>query len=295
MNDSPDKEHPDMKPHVPKHVTKERSHTFEPANRCIYCGDTVGLTREHVIPIGLGGGYILPKASCGQCQKITRDFETICQRKHLLSYRLEHGLVRHLDEVSETTEVLVGSEKQSKHFDRKDVPSIMMLPDLRDRPGIISGRAPGAEFFSRWISIGSAEEIIRKREHLGKPASINIHLDLGAHIRMVAKIAHGFAIGYLGVDGFDHLLPDFILGKNNGLASYLVGAQLWEEAAPALPFLPNRCDHFITSRTVYDHSQNRLFYAVQVRLFAGNKGPVHTVIASDVRLTTEQLRKRGLA
>src|ERR1035437_15156 len=46
-----------------------------PTNKCIYCGSTTNLTDEHIFPYGLGGGDVLPKASCKKCAEITGGFE----------------------------------------------------------------------------------------------------------------------------------------------------------------------------------------------------------------------------
>jgi hypothetical protein len=73
-------------------VSKERGKTFDPVNLCIYCGRSDGLlTREHILPIGLGGGLILPAASCRACQDITKNIETKCQRGNLLPYSFNRG------------------------------------------------------------------------------------------------------------------------------------------------------------------------------------------------------------
>lgn len=44
--------------------------------RCIYCGRTdEPLCREHIVPRCLRGSWILYKASCPQCEEVTREFE----------------------------------------------------------------------------------------------------------------------------------------------------------------------------------------------------------------------------
>ena len=48
---------------------------FGPIGRCIYCGATGDLTREHIIPRSIGGTWVLSKASCSDCAAVTRDFE----------------------------------------------------------------------------------------------------------------------------------------------------------------------------------------------------------------------------
>src|SRR5262245_46504142 len=67
----------------------EASATFAPVGKCIYCGTTEGqLTKEHIIPFGLGGNWILPQASCSTCSGITRDVEQFCLRPMLGPFRI---------------------------------------------------------------------------------------------------------------------------------------------------------------------------------------------------------------
>lgn len=40
-------------------------------------------------------------------------------------------------------------------------------------------------------------------------------------MRFIAKIAHGFALGEIGFEGLDPLLPDIILGRNNLMGDYI--------------------------------------------------------------------------
>jgi hypothetical protein len=49
---------------------------FDVVGRCIYCDAEDGkLTREHIVPLGLGGTFVLPAASCTACAGITSAFE----------------------------------------------------------------------------------------------------------------------------------------------------------------------------------------------------------------------------
>jgi hypothetical protein len=46
------------------------------AGRCIYCGRSSGkLSREHVVPYGLNGPWVLLDASCAACARVTAQFE----------------------------------------------------------------------------------------------------------------------------------------------------------------------------------------------------------------------------
>src|SRR5689334_18963196 len=42
--------------------------TFNAVGSCVYCGAGQGeLTREHIVPLGLGGTFVLPASSCKRC------------------------------------------------------------------------------------------------------------------------------------------------------------------------------------------------------------------------------------
>lgn len=52
---------------------------YPPVGQCIYCGrmpPEVALEEEHIIPLAINGGLILPDASCRRCaDAINTDFE----------------------------------------------------------------------------------------------------------------------------------------------------------------------------------------------------------------------------
>lgn len=48
---------------------------FPAVEKCIYCDGASGLTDEHVIPLGLNGPFILPKATCEVCADVTKRIE----------------------------------------------------------------------------------------------------------------------------------------------------------------------------------------------------------------------------
>lgn len=63
--------------------------------RCIYCGrDDEPLTREHIVPTGLRGQWVLRDASCQRCQQITSSVELNAQRAMLGAGRAFLGFAR---------------------------------------------------------------------------------------------------------------------------------------------------------------------------------------------------------
>lgn len=65
---------------------------FKPALRCIYCGKRdVKLSREHILPYSLNGGWIMHEASCADCAKITSKFENTVTRKMYFELRTKEN------------------------------------------------------------------------------------------------------------------------------------------------------------------------------------------------------------
>ena len=55
-----------------------------------------------------------------------------------------------------------------------------------------------------------------------KSATFPVRFQFNAFMRLLAKIAHGAAIANFGLDTFEPLLPDYILGRDKSL-SHVIG------------------------------------------------------------------------
>jgi hypothetical protein len=206
-------------------VTKARPQIYPPVGRCVYCGDqSPPLTREHVFPSGLGGGVILPKSSCGKCQKVTEEIETYCLRGLLLPHRLSSGLVRHPGQLGDTLPLTfkVGDREEVRRIRISGFPNYLALPEIRRGPGMLFRGHPG-EFFLVSFKIWGSEGELRALHETGNAMLVH-EFDMNKFARMLAKIAHSLAAAEIGLYNFDAELPDFILGRAPDLASYLVGA-----------------------------------------------------------------------
>jgi len=73
---------------------------YPPVGKCIYCGATKSLQKEHILPFGLSGSAILPQSTCNQCAKITGQFEQKVLRGPMWAVRVYRELnsrTRHQD------------------------------------------------------------------------------------------------------------------------------------------------------------------------------------------------------
>src|SRR3954470_16951768 len=66
---------------------------YDAVGQCIYCGTTEAkLSDEHIVPLGLNGMFVLPKASCASCATATSKVERIVLRDVFLHLRTVAGL-----------------------------------------------------------------------------------------------------------------------------------------------------------------------------------------------------------
>ena len=65
---------------------------YVPIGRCIYCGDTEDLRKEHILPFGLGGSAVLPESTCRSCAKITGQVEQKILRGPMWDVRIYRRL-----------------------------------------------------------------------------------------------------------------------------------------------------------------------------------------------------------
>jgi hypothetical protein len=208
-------------------ITSTRSPRVYPAVfRCIYCGTTgAGLSREHIIPAGLGGGLILLKASCETCREITSAAETTCLRRMYLPYRHYMGMVRHPEDVLPTVPLLLDYDPRTpKYVPLNQHPTMFLVPEFREAPGWLTGKPLTTQWEVGYRVHGGEALHANLRSHALGHRTVGINFDLDAYVRMLAKSAHSFLVAEIGLDAFKSELPALILGRAPELASRLVGS-----------------------------------------------------------------------
>jgi len=218
--------------------------------RCIYCGDSQGiLTDEHIIPYGLvGNGIVFEKASCPVCAKVTSSIERTVLRTCLGTFRARTEAptrrpkkrvttveVKALRISAQTKETI--GEVATFKLPIGDFPRTFTALKLPP-PGLMLGQPPSRDVISSSVPLFDPEEMHTFFEKHLPPAAPGegVALEIGkvnksAFIRMIAKIAHAYAVAEEGADAFVPLLPDIILGRADTYA-YLVGG---DEETPRDP------------------------------------------------------------
>jgi hypothetical protein len=195
---------------------------YQPVNACIYCrADDVPLTKEHVIPFALNGNITLRAASCSVCAKSTSAIELDFCRMGYGIYRAETGAQsRKPAKLAKLLEKTVNLE--GKRFDGSSVTvsvPIGRVPPLRGVlrfpvPGVESGLPPDAEGECRTeFPPGHDLRLRTLRLELGlaELTSTVFTIPITSVMRVLAKIAHAYAVAELGIDGFRPVLVDLII------------------------------------------------------------------------------------
>lgn len=203
---------------------------FPSIGKCIYCGSSgVPLTREHVIPRGLFGTTVFLDASCSSCQQITSAFETEVLQSMLGMYRARHNFPSYkkrrkaAKRFNATFQDQVGN-RSVETLDATDYPSMYLVP-VMPPAGILMGANPSDTNPPMELQLrgdpAALEQLIKKSA--GQSVGLTNEFPYGAFCRMLAKIAHGFAIAHTDPASFEPFLPPLILGKSAHLSHYVGG------------------------------------------------------------------------
>jgi hypothetical protein len=221
------------------------SRIYAPVGSCIYCGASNWsqekprkLGDEHIVPEGLGGELVLPESSCKSCETETSRVELEWLRSSFAAARAQKALEKKKKRAPRHLPLRVRSKGQSvlKTIPIEEYPA-QIVTLLFDQPEILLDVQPVEKELSGGIAIGILPSFGR---HLKR------YLDQGAvtfppirnsatsqHLgRMLAKIAHSYAVAELGVNGFQPFLQPIILGTDvRHLAHYVGGTR---EIPPAI-------------------------------------------------------------
>lgn len=209
---------------------------YGPVGRCIYCGATEWsaqqprkLGDEHIVPEGLGGGLVLPEASCKTCEAVTSAVELEWLRGAYYTARVQKGLGKKRKRPPRFLPLQVNRDGKTvwESISLEKYPA-MIVTLLFDEPEILSGCIPAEKVLSGGVAIGTLPtfgQLLKPYLDQGAvtfapPRSSATSVHLG---RMLAKIAHSFAVAELGITGFTPFLLDIILGIDTRHLSHYVG------------------------------------------------------------------------
>jgi hypothetical protein len=263
--------------------------------KCIYCGATEfvpgsgrKLSEEHVVSEGLGGSLVLPEASCEACANKTKKIEGNVLRTVLWAPRRHlkiRGKKRKRAESLYPVTAIVDGKDVVMHLPLDAHPTMLFLM-VFNAPGILCARTVGRSGIQgAWAQeLGNRVQgfVNRGVRNFASPS-----MDTVRFCQLLAKIAHGFAVAELGLDGFMPMLPPFILrefgAKENWPNCYhVVGGNPFDWA-------PDEALHVLGWGFPDSGHQ---YLVVLIRLFANLGAPIFQVVVGEV---TEEQKARAIA
>lgn len=225
---------------------------------------------------------MLPQSSCEECARITGAFEGVCQRTMLGPLRMYFDLPSRRrkdrpEKLALKVKVRLEDEWSFMEVPQEEYPFLILLPTF-GLPDEISSQVTtgerGAKARTLWIRGASfAHGITEHLEQLAQRLGVAMieptaTLHVPEFLRMLAKVAHCYAVGELGVDAFTpFLLPIIRDNVTDNSIQFIGGVKSTERAVADL--------HQLSIVTHPSVSPNLIM--VRVRLLACLETPTYAV------------------
>jgi len=182
--------------------------TGDAVGYCIYCGGTDGLSKEHIVPYFLAGGFTLPKASCKECSKITQKFEEALSYTFFFALRRRYNIQRRSKRGSVSYPIILKQNGQDskRSIPFSQLPAVVVWPFF-DEPGILIGQNPNNTISGISFTISNVSDLFPGPHTDG---TFEIEINLHYFLRLMAKIAHGMFIFNNKDPSWQPLLQDTI-------------------------------------------------------------------------------------
>ncbi|MEP1143491.1 MAG: HNH endonuclease [Henriciella sp.] len=244
---------------------------------CIYCQKrSKALTKEHIIPRGLGGNITLRSASCPKCQKVIHKYETKVMRECLGPGRYKLGIRSRSSKDRPTTfpAIKAGSKgAETVDIPLSELPFFMLMPVFKTWPtlhSVISAdHEPAPE--NGIILIGRDMDLLNAKLKEHSAEGLDLKFDLIDFGRMLAKIALGYCVKEFGYGRFIPFTGAFVTNEHNGFTQ-LISSSVLKTPAAENPFVPTPgYNHSIS------HLINRGKVYVKIELFSNLGAPAYYV------------------
>lgn len=262
--------------------------TAKHVGKCVYCGSIENLHDEHCIPESLNGVHVLEKGSCGDCGRITSQFEGRFARESMLPVRTAWNMKSKRSKKKRPKEFPMrfkkGGEERTINVPIEDHYSLIPLvelgppgkyPLLPHANGLPSGQGKITPF-----RIRSDEHIAYlTKKYDADSISVDFQIDIPGFLRMIAKIAYCTMVFRYGLHNIAeaYVIPA-ILGKTNDIWDWVGsdGTQTHSEKTKHM-----NTDHLVTN---WFSEDGQLLSAV--KLFKKSPTPEYLVVVGRLREQT---------
>ncbi len=245
---------------------------------CIYCGSKTNLTREHIVPYGLGcpPEWVLYEGSCRACARITSAFERDVLKEYFREPRATLDLPTYRRKNrSKSVDLRLLRDRQSfvASLPAGECPTLIVMPHLKV-PAYMGDYDYERGVMVVGCSLHGPSDMKERLARLDADGfSVSVSGVLVSFARMLAKIAYGMSVLQFGFHAFKEVfvLP-CILGQKDDAGQWVGCSQ-----EPAIVPEVDKLLH-----TVEVASSNSVV-GVYIRLFANYKTPVYLVFVGRLK------------
>lgn len=252
---------------------------YKPVGHCIYCGTTADLTKEHILPLALGGSAILPKSSCRHCASITGNFEQSILRGSVWPVRVFRDLKSRSKHSNAPRKVSVSIVRdrvlEDLQLDLEHAPILLPFP-VFNAPWHLSGLPPeiGISVIAH-VTIRFGEDPVAVCSDLdGSEIIMTAKINPCAFARTIAKIGYAFAYAEGAIaelDGESYVLPA-LLGQLDEIGRWVGTLTKPLEAFPS-----------ILHRVLIHRDLEKGLLLAEVQLFSDSPTPCYGVILGKLK------------
>jgi hypothetical protein len=244
---------------------------------CVYCGSKTNLTKEHIVPYGLGcpSEWVLHEGSCQACAKITSAFERDVLKEYFRDPRATLGLPSYRPKYrpeSVDLQLLKGRESLAVSLPVGECPTLIIMPHLKV-PACMGKYDYQTGVRVTGSSLHGPSNMIERLARFGATGySVRSKGVLVSFARMLAKIAYGMAVLQFGRRALNEVfvLPS-ILDPDADVGRW-VGCSGEPAVIPEADKLLHKIEVMTNGTTV----------SAQIRLFANYMTPVYLVFVGSL-------------
>jgi len=235
---------------------------------------------EHIVPLALNGGLVLPEASCKQCERtINKEIENSMLSEEWARFRAKYGLpTRRPKNRAKTVSLPSRSGGQIKIPANEYTAPVPLYGFATAR--IVSGapRIPNSRAWNMGCLLADGdEEVHLQRQYPLWTGEHTVRAKPYRFARFIAKIGYGYAVAEMGLHCFRPLVNDIILGRSDDYFHFVGSAP---REAPDSGW-PGGGQHYfgITIKFVQD---NIGLVIVDVKLFAEAGTPFYHAVVGEI-------------
>jgi hypothetical protein len=254
---------------------------------CIYCGKASSqLTKEHVIPFGLGGNaIILKKACCEECRRITSKCEQNPIHNNWAEVRAALGFPsrkRNLAEENFPLDVILedGSEAKLDLKGRETLGLVLFLE--YETPAFFSQKEYRSGIIVNGVKLIGFGVNVEDFKKINKIKGFNLTTASSGNdfAKMIAKMAYCLTIACWGLDCFDerYILPT-ILNKRDDVG-YWMGSNRDGKITPLIGKQPGG---FAIRLGIVTSDSGKRNAIVSLKFFPSSEAPEYIVVVGSLR------------